>query len=63
MHEYNYERPHSALGGRTPIEFKLWRASKFEAKRSAEKPPDIGGELCFSAKGYFNYKTNLKIKN
>ena len=27
LHEYNHIRPHSALGDRTPIEFKLWRAS------------------------------------
>lgn len=47
MHEYNYERPHSALGDRTPIEFKLWRASLLEAKQLAEKPADVGVELCF----------------
>jgi len=27
MHEYNYLRPHTALGDRTPIEFKLWRST------------------------------------
>jgi hypothetical protein len=55
MHEYNYERPHSALGNKTPIEFKLWRASQFEAKRLAETPADVGVELSFKAKDNFNY--------
>lgn len=27
VYEYNHIRPHSSLGDRTPIEFKLWRAS------------------------------------
>lgn len=27
MHEYNFERPHQALGDRTPIEFSTWRAN------------------------------------
>jgi len=27
MHEYNHNRPHTALGDRTPFEFKLWRST------------------------------------
>jgi putative transposase len=47
MHEYNYERPHSALGDRTPIEFKLWRATLLEVKQLEEKPADVGVGMCF----------------
>jgi putative transposase len=47
MHEYNYERPHSALGDRTPIEFKLWREALIEVKQLVEKPADVGVEICF----------------
>jgi putative transposase len=53
MHEYNLERPHSALGDRTPIEFKLWRSSltnkiNNDTKLANKmKPADVGVELCF----------------
>lgn len=47
MHEYNYERPHSALGNRTPMEFKLWRASLLESKSLNQKPADVGVGMCF----------------
>jgi putative transposase len=47
MHEYNYERPQAALGDRSPIEFKLWRASILEKKQLIDKPADVGVELCF----------------
>lgn len=47
MHEYNFERPHSALGDRTPIEFKLWRASLLQSKSLAKKPSDVGVGMCF----------------
>ncbi|MBU3662663.1 MAG: IS3 family transposase [Bacteroidetes bacterium] len=47
MYEYNFERPHSALGNRTPIEFKLWRASLLESKSLAQKPSGVGVGMCF----------------
>jgi putative transposase len=47
MHEYNFERPHSALGDRTPIEFKLWRASPIESKTKRYKPAAVGVGRCF----------------
>ncbi len=45
--ESQYERPHSALGDRTPIEFKLWREALIEVKQLVEKPADVGVEICF----------------
>jgi len=47
MHEYNFERPHSALGDRTPIEFKLWRALLLESKTMKHKPAAVGVGMCF----------------
>lgn len=37
MHEYNFERPHQALGDRTPIEFSNWRASLSTKLQSEQK--------------------------
>lgn len=47
MHEYNYQRPHSALGDRTPIEFKLWRTTLSGLKQLEVKPADVGVGMCF----------------
>lgn len=47
MHEYNFERPHSALGNKTPIEFKQWRASLLGSKSLKLEPADVGVEVCF----------------
>lgn len=47
MHEYNFERPHSSLGGKSPMGFKLWRASILEPGTLNDKPSDVGVVLCF----------------
>jgi putative transposase len=58
MHEYNHIRPHTALGDRTPFEFKLWRSSlpygqylsmniKCDTKLIFATPSDAGVGMCF----------------
>lgn len=50
MHEYNFERPHSALANRSPIEFKIWRESLLvdankQQKYTTNQPPAVGVDI------------------
>ena len=49
MHEYNFERPHQALGDKTPVEFSIWRTNLL-----VDVHPNQKIEFCKQKKGNKN---------